>query len=106
MRVAIVTEVFMPAVDGVVTRLRRTLEELERAGDDVLLVAPDGAPATYAGTQVAAMPAHRMPLYPDGVGYPVPTSSTRTHRAICSCSRRSPRRSGSCCWRRTPRGCR
>lgn len=70
MRVAIVTEVFMPAVDGVVTRLQRTLEELQRAGDEVLVVAPEGGPATYAGAPVIGVPTFGMPLYPDGNGYP------------------------------------
>jgi glycosyltransferase involved in cell wall biosynthesis len=69
-RVAIVTEVFMPAVDGVVTRLRRTLEELQRAGDEVLVIAPEGGPPDYAGARVIGLPTVRMPLYPDGKGYP------------------------------------
>jgi hypothetical protein len=60
----------MPAVDGVVTRLRRTLEELERAGDEVLVIAPDGGPASYAGAPVVGVRTLTMPLYPDGGGYP------------------------------------
>ncbi len=70
MRVAIVTEVFMPAVDGVVTRLQRTLEELQRTGDEVLVVAPEGGPASYAGAPVVGVRTFSMPLYPDGDGYP------------------------------------
>ena len=70
MRIAVVTEVFMPAVDGVVTRLRRTLEELQRAGDEVLVVAPEGGPAAYAGARVTGVRTFSVPLYPDGDGYP------------------------------------
>jgi glycosyltransferase involved in cell wall biosynthesis len=70
MRVAFVTEVFLPAVDGVVTRLRHTLEELSRAGDQVLVLAPAGGPPEYAGARVVGMPSVPMPLYPDGIGYP------------------------------------
>ena len=70
MRIAIVTEVFMPAVDGVVTRLKRTLEELQRAGEQVVMVAPAGGPTSYAGVPVVGVPEMRMPLYPDGDGYP------------------------------------
>lgn len=70
MRIALVSEVFLPAVDGVVTRLRRTLEELERAGDEVMLAVPAGGPRRYAGATIVDMPALPMPLYPDGVGYP------------------------------------
>jgi glycosyltransferase involved in cell wall biosynthesis len=70
MRIAIVTEVFLPAVDGVVTRLRHTISGLSSAGDQVLVAAPAGGPAEYGGAQIAHMPAVPMPLYPDGHGYP------------------------------------
>ena len=70
MRIALVTEVFLPAVDGVVTRLRHTLEQLQEAGDEILVVAPAGGPPEYAGAVIVGMPGLRMPLYPDGVGYP------------------------------------
>jgi hypothetical protein len=69
MRIALVTEVFLPAVDGVVTRLRHTLEQQE-ADDEILVVAPAGGPPEYAGAVIVGMPGLRMPLYPDGVGYP------------------------------------
>lgn len=70
MRIALVTEVFLPAVDGVVTRLRRTLEELQRHRDDVLVIAPAGGPASYAGARAVGVPGLRIPFYPDGSGYP------------------------------------
>jgi glycosyltransferase involved in cell wall biosynthesis len=70
LRIALVTEVFLPAVDGVVTRLRRTLEELQRFGDEVMVVAPAGGPCSYAGARIVSVPGMRIPLYPDGTGYP------------------------------------
>jgi glycosyltransferase involved in cell wall biosynthesis len=69
-RIAVVSEVFLPAVDGVVTRLRRTLEELPRCGDEVLMIAPAGGPESYAGVPVLGVRGLRVPLYPDGDGYP------------------------------------
>jgi glycosyltransferase involved in cell wall biosynthesis len=69
-RIALVSEVFLPAVDGVVTRLRRTLEELPRHGDEVLMIAPAGGPDSYAGVPVLGVRGPRVPLYPDGDGYP------------------------------------
>ncbi len=60
----------MPAVDGVVTRLQRTLEELHDAGEDVLMIAPAGGPASYAGVPVVGVREMPVPLYPDGDGYP------------------------------------
>ncbi len=70
MRIALVTEVFLPAVDGVVTRLQRTLEELQRHGDEVLVIAPAGGPGSYAGSGIVGVPGLRVPLYPDGSSYP------------------------------------
>jgi glycosyltransferase involved in cell wall biosynthesis len=69
-RIALVSEVFLPAVDGVVTRLRRTLEELPGSGDKVLMIAPAGGPDSYAGVPVLGVRGLRVPLYPDGDGYP------------------------------------
>ncbi|MGI8457130.1 MAG: glycosyltransferase [Propionibacteriaceae bacterium] len=40
MRVAVVTETWRPHVDGVVTRLQHTVEDLTRRGHQVLVVAP------------------------------------------------------------------
>ena len=67
MRIAFFTETFLPATDGVVTRLRYTLEELARLGDDVLVVAPrypDGGPDSYAGAPIYRVPGVPFPPYP------------------------------------------
>ncbi len=65
MRVAIFTETFLPSTDGVVTRLRHTLEELERAGDEVIVFAPAlGGPNEYAGAKIHRVPGVRFPHYP------------------------------------------
>jgi hypothetical protein len=40
MRIALFTETFLPATDGIVTRLKYTVEELRRGGDEVLIFAP------------------------------------------------------------------
>ncbi len=66
MQVAFVSEVFLPAVDGVVTRLTRPVEELARAGDEVLMIAPTGGQSSYAGAPVLGIAELRMPLYPPG----------------------------------------
>lgn len=66
MRIALFTETFLPATDGVVTRLRHTVEELGRAGDEVLVVAPrlKGQPVSYAGARVYGVPGAPFPPYP------------------------------------------
>ncbi len=65
MRIALFTETFLPKVDGIVTRLRHTIEHLERNGDRVLVVAPDGGLTEYQGARVHGIPGLPLPLYPE-----------------------------------------
>jgi glycosyltransferase involved in cell wall biosynthesis len=64
-RIAFFTETFLPKVDGIVTRLTRTIEHLVAAGDQVLVFCPEGAPASHGGAQVVGVPAMPLPLYPE-----------------------------------------
>lgn len=67
MRIALLTETLLPATDGVVTRLRYTLRELARLGDEVLIVAPrypEGGPGSFAGHPVHRVPGIPFPPYP------------------------------------------
>ncbi len=65
MRIALLTETFLPRVDGMVTRLTHTVAALIEAGDDVLVVAPRarGLPRDYCGARVVAAPSLPLPLY-------------------------------------------
>ncbi len=65
MRIAFFTETFLPKVDGIVTRLTKTLQHLVSAGDEVLIFCPEGAPETYLGARVVGVPAMPLPLYPE-----------------------------------------
>lgn len=65
MRIAIFSEIFLPKVDGVVTRLRNTISQLRRAGDEVLIFCPEGGIEAFEGARVIGMPAGRFPLYPE-----------------------------------------
>ena len=65
MRIAFFTETFLPKVDGIVTRLTKTLPHLVAAGDEVMVFCPEGAPANHAGAQVVGVPALPLPLYPE-----------------------------------------
>jgi glycosyltransferase involved in cell wall biosynthesis len=67
LRIAFFTETFLPATDGVVTRLRYTLEELARLGDQMFVVAPrypDGGPGSYVGAPIYRVPGVPFPPYP------------------------------------------
>lgn len=65
MRIALFTETFLPKVDGIVTRLRHTIEHLQRNGDDVLVIAPEGGLTEYKGAKIYGVPGMPLPLYPE-----------------------------------------
>ena len=72
MRIAIFTEVFLPKVDGVVTRLQRTLEELEQLGHEAVVFAPGDPPRRFGCHQVVPVRSVSFrPWYPEiRVGLP------------------------------------
>lgn len=80
MRISMFTEVFLPKIDGVVTRVTRTLEQLAEMGHEVQLFAPGDPPAEYAGFEVIPVWGTRLrPIYPEiTVGMPTP----RIHRRL------------------------
>ena len=65
MKIAFFTETFLPKVDGIVTRLTKTVQHLVAAGDEVLIFCPEGAPEQYMGARVVGVPAMPLPLYPE-----------------------------------------
>src|SRR5688500_263066 len=64
LRVLVVTESFLPQVNGVTNSVRRVLDHLAAEGHDAELVAPTG-PATYAGFPVHVARGARLPFYRD-----------------------------------------
>ncbi len=79
MRIAMFTEVFLPKIDGVVTRVARTLEQLADLGHEVLLFAPGDPPASYAGFEVVRVRGMSFrPVYPEiKFGLPTPAIARR-----------------------------
>jgi len=64
MRVAVVTESFLPDVNGVTGSVLRVIEHLTRRGHRALLVAPGRhGPRSHAGTAVVRVPAVALPCY-------------------------------------------
>ncbi|MFC7581898.1 glycosyltransferase family 4 protein [Schaalia naturae] len=75
LRIAIVTEVFLPKFDGVVTTVLRSIDQLTARGHEVLVLAPGDPPSTYDGCRVQRIPSLPFrPWYPElSVGLPCPT---------------------------------
>mgnify|MGYP001629858916 FL=1 len=65
MRIALLTEVFLPKIDGVVTRTTRHLDQLAALGHEVLIFAPGNPPAEYAGFEVVPIRSHSLKVYPE-----------------------------------------
>lgn len=65
MRIALFTETFLPKVDGIVTRLRHTVDHLQRQGNEVLIFSPDGGLTEYKGARIYGVSGFPLPLYPE-----------------------------------------
>ena len=65
MKIVFFTETFLPKVDGIVTRLTKTVQHLVASGDEVLIFCPEGAPESWKGARVVGVPAMPLPLYPE-----------------------------------------
>lgn len=65
MRIAIFTETFLPKVDGIVTRLKHTVEHLQDFGNEVCVFCPDGGLREYKGAKIEGVSGFPLPLYPE-----------------------------------------
>jgi len=65
MRIALFTETFLPKVDGIVTRLKHTVDHLQRLGDQVMVFSPEGGLTEYKGAQIHGVSGMPFPLYPE-----------------------------------------
>ena len=71
MRIAIVAEVFLPKIDGVVGRTLNLIRHLVAAGDEVLIVCPQAEGCTLCDVPVLPVPSFSFPPYPEyRVGIP------------------------------------
>lgn len=76
MKIALYTEVFLPKIDGVVTRITKTLEQLERLGHEAIVITPKTPLSTYAGHSIIDTPALPFaPWYPE-IKIAMPTRAT------------------------------
>ena len=73
MRIAIVSECFLPEVNGVTNSVLRVLEHLERRGHETLVIAPGPGPNHHGAHPVVRVPGPPLPCYRSlRVGLPTP----------------------------------
>lgn len=65
MRVAIITENFLPKLDGVTRTLARLLEHLHSNGHRALLLGPQSGMEHYAGAEIVGTAGFPLPFYPE-----------------------------------------
>ncbi len=64
MKIAIVTEVFLPKIDGITNRLDRTIKCMTERGHEVLVIAPEGSVEELHGARVVGIPGVPFTPYP------------------------------------------
>lgn len=79
MRVAIVTESFLPQVNGVTNTVRQVVEHLGRTGHEALVVAPGPGPTEHAGARVVRVRSVGLPGYRS---FPIGLPDAAVERAI------------------------
>lgn len=65
MRIAIISEVFLPKIDGVVNRTMNLIRQLSRQGDELLIVCPSAPGCDHCPVPVVEVPSFSFPLYPE-----------------------------------------
>jgi glycosyltransferase involved in cell wall biosynthesis len=65
MRIAIISEVFLPKIDGVVNRTLNLIRQLPRYGDELLIVCPQAPGCDQCPVPVVDVPSFSFPLYPE-----------------------------------------
>lgn len=63
MKIAIITETFLPSTDGVVTRLTEAIKYLRQQNHEVVVIAPDLGVTEFEGCVVEGVKATKLPFY-------------------------------------------
>lgn len=78
MKIAVITETFLPSTDGVVTRLRAALHWLQQNGHEVFIIAPDLGIDEFEGAKIQGVHARTLFFYRDRK-FSLPTSKVKKY---------------------------
>ena len=79
MRVAVVTESFLPQVNGVSNTVRHVVDNLRRTGHETLVIAPGPGPSDHDGVRVVRVRSMGLPGYRS---FPLGLPDTAVERAL------------------------
>lgn len=65
MRIAIISEVFLPKIDGVVNRTLNLIRQLTGNGDQVMVICPQAHGCMDCAVPVVGFPSFSFPMYPE-----------------------------------------
>jgi glycosyltransferase involved in cell wall biosynthesis len=63
LKIAIITETFLPSTDGIVTRLTACIRYFLQEGHEVQIIAPDLGVTEFEGAKILGVPASTLPFY-------------------------------------------
>ncbi|KGX91485.1 glycosyltransferase family 4 protein [Pontibacillus marinus] len=63
MKIAIITETFLPSTDGVVTRLTEAIKYLRKHNHEVIVICPDLGTTEFEGAIIEGVKASKLPFY-------------------------------------------
>jgi phosphatidylinositol alpha 1,6-mannosyltransferase len=79
-KIGIVTESFLPQINGVTNSVLRILEHFRDRGHDAVVVAPGDGPSEHAGAPVVRVPAVSLPVYRS---FPIALPTRQVESALC-----------------------
>ena len=65
MRIAIVAESFLPAINGVTNSILRVIEHMTARGHEVTVIAPSPGVTAYGKARIIRVPSFGFPRYPE-----------------------------------------
>jgi len=63
LKIAIITETFLPSTDGVVTRLTEAIKYLRKQNHEVIVICPDLGTTEFEGAMIEGVKATKLPFY-------------------------------------------